>query len=245
MDLTDKRNTITYDTEKDELKIVTHYDEQQFKTTWIQDQCVEHLKYLLKSGDPQVKNHPTVRMIHAAKVGLVWTIAIYTLFLFFFGMLLIKDFKLTIFLPYLLMIAFYIVFWIYFLFGPSIKIYRTRKYVERKNVFNQKQLAPNGDAIEQFFSNCKDFQQEVTITRDGHTMTTPYPDTPVIHSTRGQIYIRVLLDGDDLYFLQLESGKQNLKYAYSEAMHFVKRNYSPVDWALLISQLKAMNYLET
>lgn len=244
MELLDKRNTIAYDAEKDELKIVTHYDKQQYKVTWIQDQCVESLKYLLKSGDPQVKNHPTVRMIHAAKVGLVWTIAIYTLFLCLFGIILIKDFKVTAFLLYLLTFALYIGFWIYFLFGSSIKIYRTQKYVERKNVFNQKQLAPNGDAIEQFFSKCEDFQQEVTITRDGHTMTTPYPDTPVIHSTRGQIYIRVVLDGDDLYFLQLESGKQNLKYAYSEAMHFAKRNYSPSDWALLISQLKAMNYLE-
>jgi len=245
MDLTDKRNFITYAAEKDELKIVTYYDEQQFKATWIQDQCVENLKYLLKSSDPKVKNHPTVRMVHTAKVALVWTIAFYTLLLFFFGILLIKDFKLTVFLLYLMMVALYIGFWIYFLYGPSIKIYRTQKYVQRKNIFNIKQLAPNGDAIEQFFSSCKDFRQEVTIGRDGYTMTTPYPDTPVIQSTRGQIYIRVLLDGDDLYFLQLETSKQNLKYAYSEAMHFVKRNYSPADWALLISQLKAMNYLES
>lgn len=158
------KNSIVYDVEKNELKIVTHYDEQQFKTTWIQDQCVEHLKYLLKSGDPQVKNHPTVRMIHAAKVGLVWTIAIYTLFLCLFGILLIKDFKLTTFLLYLLIFALYIGFWIYFLFGPSIKIYSTRKYVQRKNVFSLKQLAPNGDAIEQFFQIARIFSRKLQLT---------------------------------------------------------------------------------
>lgn len=245
MELIDKRNSITYDAEKNELKIITHYDEQQYKVSWILDQCVEHLKYLLRSGDPKVKNNSTVRMVRATKVGLVWTIAFYTLVLLLFGILLIKDFKLTVFIPYLITFVMYIGFWIYFLFGPSIKIYRTQKYVQRKDVFNKKQLAPTGDAIEQFFSNCEDFRQEVTIDRDGYTMTTPYPDTPVIHNVRGQIYIRVLLDGNDLYFLQLESSKQNLKYAYSEAMHFAKWNYSSSDWALLISQLKTMNYLET
>ena len=34
MELIDKRNSITYDAEKDELKIITYYDERRYKEIW-------------------------------------------------------------------------------------------------------------------------------------------------------------------------------------------------------------------
>ena len=32
-----KRNSITYDAEKDELKIITYYDERRYKEIWVRD----------------------------------------------------------------------------------------------------------------------------------------------------------------------------------------------------------------
>ena len=49
MDSIEKRNSITYDAEKDELKIITYYDERRYKEIWVRDLQIGFLKYMMQT----------------------------------------------------------------------------------------------------------------------------------------------------------------------------------------------------
>lgn len=56
MDSIEKRNSITYDAEKDELKIITYYDERRYKEIWVRDLQIGFLKYMMQTWDLKIRN---------------------------------------------------------------------------------------------------------------------------------------------------------------------------------------------
>lgn len=240
MNSTDKKNSITYDSEKDELKIVTYYDQQQYEEHWIKEPYFTNVAYLIsiKTFDSRVKGAPIFSRQRIMGKIVFCISAVMTAFLVLLYITKIVPHS-NLFLLFVLLV----ISWLSLLVLPQIFIRNIRRIISRNDVWKHDPFRFTFDAIQKGFEQKAEFRQEVTIDRNGHTMTTPYPDTPVIHSTRGEIYIRVVLKKKDLYFLQLESNKQGLKYVYSEGLHFVKDNYLTEDWNLLISTLKRMEYL--
>ena len=98
MDSIEKRNSITYDAEKDELKIITYYDERRYKEIWVRDLQIGFLKYMIQTWDLKIRN--SWLAIILALWGVYWLIIIgvtlYVLVLFLrspsFGFILIFAF---------------------------------------------------------------------------------------------------------------------------------------------------------
>lgn len=240
MDLTDKKNSITYDSEKDELKIVTYYDQQQYEERWIKEPYLTNIAYLIsiKTFDSKVKSPPILsRQRIMGKIIFCLSAFITVFFVFLYTTEIVPHSDL------LLLFVLLVASWISLLLFPQIVLCNIKRAIRQKDILKPDPFHFTFDAIQKGFEQKSEFRQEVTIGRNGHTLTTPYPNTPTIHSTRGEIYIRVMLKKNDLYFLQLESNKQGLKYVYSEGLHFVKNNYLTEDWNLLLSILKKMEYL--
>ncbi len=126
---------------------------------------------------------------------------------------------------------------------PPLLVRVARRKAYGKGFSRKKQVQSTWLAVARGFVMRPVFRQEVTITREGHTFNAPYPGDPVIHSVRDQLHMRVLLSEHDLYFLQLEPSKQPLPYLFGERLHFVRRNYAPADWDLLVEKLREMKYL--
>lgn len=233
----DQADFITYDADRDELKIVTHYTERQYTDIHLRDMYAQYIRYCVKSRDPYVRGTRP----YLIKFGctLVCLFAFVLIFCMLVGDLLEGYSPLSL-LPQILAALFCLVCCRCY---PSLLVRATRRKIYGKGFPRKKQVQPTWLAVARGFVMRPVFRQEVTITREGHTFNAPYPGDPVIHSVRDQLHMRVLLSEHDLYFLQLEPGKQSGPYLFGEGLHFVRRNYAPADWDLLVEKLREMNYL--
>lgn len=233
----DEADFITYDAHRDELKIVTHYTEQQYTDIFLRDMYAQYFRYCAKKRDPYVRGtRPYLLKLSYASVCLF---SFVLLFLMMVAALLAGYSPFSL-LPQILGALLCLVCCLKY---PSMMVWAARRKAYGKRFSRKKQVQPTWLAVARGFVMRPVFRQEVTITREGHTFNAPYPGDPVIHSVRNQVRMRVLLSAHDLYFLQLEPSKQPLPYLFGEGLHFVRRNYSPADWDLLVEKLREMKYL--
>ena len=234
MDSIEKRNSITYDAEKDELKIITYYDEQRYKEIWVRDLQIGFLKYMMQTWDLKIRN--SWLAIILALWGVYWLIIIgvtlYVLVLFLrspsFGFILI--------------FAFLIYLWFSAITFRKYWLKKGIQAAQSDDFFKAKKLGPTMAAIEYAFEKQPVFRQELTITRDGHTATMPYPDAPLVRSVHGESYIRAFRDQNDLFFLQLGQPKRPYPYYPVENIHLMKDDYTPDEWEVLVEKLREMQY---
>lgn len=159
MDSIEKRNSITYDAEKDELKIITYYDERRYKEIWVRDLQIGFLKYMMQTWDLKIRN--SWLAIILALWGVYWLIIIgvtlYVLVLFLrspsFGFILI--------------FAFLIYLWFSAITFRKYWLKKGIQAAQSDDFFKAKKLGPTMAAIEYAFEKQPVFRQELTITATG------------------------------------------------------------------------------
>lgn len=233
----DQSNSVTYDADRDELKIVTQYTERQYTDIHLRDMYAQYYWYCLTKRDPYVwGTRPYLFRLSFLSVCLF----AFALYLFMLVECLLEGYSPLSLLTQILAALFCLLCcWCY----PPMLVRVARRKAYGKGFSRKKQVQSTWLAVARGFVMRPVFWQEVTITREGHTFNAPYPGDPVIHSVRDQLHMRVLLSEHDLYFLQLEPSKQPLPYLFGEGLHFVRRNYAPADWDLLVEKLREMKYL--
>lgn len=235
MEAAGQQNSITYDAEKDELKVITYYDERQFKEIWIRGMQIGFLKYMMQTWDLKIRNSWLTRVY--ALWGVYWLITIGATLYFLVDFLASPSFG--IIFP----VAVLIYVWLSAIRFRKFCLKNGIKAAQSDDIFKGKKLAPTMAAVEGAFEKQPVFRQELTITRDGHTATMPYPDAPLVHSDHSESYIRAFLDENDLFFLQLSKPKTQFPYMPVENIHLVKDDYTPDEWELLVDKLTEMEYL--
>ena len=143
MDSIEKRNSITYDAEKDELKIITYYDERRYKEIWVRDLQIGFLKYMMQTWDLKIRN--SWLAIILALWGVYWLIIIgvtlYVLVLFLrspsFGFILI--------------FAFLIYLWFSAITFRKYWLKKGIQAAQSDDFFKAKKLGPTMAAIENAF----------------------------------------------------------------------------------------------
>lgn len=230
-------NSIAYNADKHELKIITYYSEQQYTNIYLRDMFAQYCWYCLTKRDPYVRGtKPYSKKVFLKGYFLILALMATLLFLVF----LVEDYS----LPMLILFSIVDVFvWLVFIFFPSLMVSSSIRKAYGKRFSSRKEIQPTWLAVARGFVMRQSFRQEVIIRPDSHVLNAPYPGDPTIHSIRDQIHMRVLLSENDLYFLQLEPSKQPIPYIFAEALHFVKRNYTDSEWALLLKGLREMHYL--
>lgn len=230
-------NSITYNAEKGELKIVTHYTEEQYTDLYLRDMFAQYYRYCLKSHDPYVRKTTPYLLKITGRGLLLFGLCIH-LYYTISGLL-----QQGLSAGYLLYAAVILCELFLLLAFPALLTAAARRKAGGNRFSRRREIQPAWLAVARGFVLRRTFRQEVTITADGHTTNVPYPGDPVIRCIRWQRHIPVLLSENALYFLPLESGSPSVPYLFAEGLHFARRFYTPAEWALLLEKLKEMKYL--
>lgn len=235
-----RQNSVHYDPEKKELQVVTCYNKLQYKTLWVQDPYLRYMRYLLYTKDPEVARLPALRGFHAYCWGSRALLLVMALYVFNVGMRYLSspsEWPAGVIVTVLSLVLFYFLVRIRALWMRSYNrlIHRTRV---------PKPLRPTWEAIDQGFAAQPVFRQEVTLTPESYALNTPYPGLPSFQCCRGEYFIRVVQDEENVYFLQFKD-REGAKTGYMSpaGLHFARSNYSDADWATLLSALGEMKYL--
>ena len=241
MELIDKRNSITYDAEKDELKIVTYYNEDSYKNACLRAVFSQYCQYCFLSKDPVVRRtfqHRVMARLRGLNLLNAILITLYSLIMLPYNL----DHKSTFDLlwynltPLLLL-------WTGWLFFPSILAYAA-PIMSKSDAFpRKKEIQPLWLRITHAFSEQRIFQQEVVFHPDGYAWNMPGPDTSPLYAKRLESNAHIWFDETDLYFLQFENKRNQLATALQKCLHFVERNYSVAEWDLLMNKLHDMRYI--
>lgn len=239
-----RQNSIRYDKEKQELHIVTCYNKLQYKTLWVQDQYIRYARYLMYAKDPEVKQLPALQGYWIYLRVLRGVSALLALLCLLQGIRFWRSDASHSLLPLVLAVGMLLlacVLGYYAICTRAMVVRSSIQMMHRTKV--PKPLRHTWEGIDQGFAAQPVFRQEVTITPEGHSLNTPYPDTPFFQFRRGECFIRVVAEEKDLYFLQIKDRKNSGGYVSPAGLHFVKDNYTDADWATLLSALGEMNYL--
>ena len=234
MDSIEKRNSITYDAEKDELKIITYYDERRYKEIWVRDLQIGFFKYMMQTWDLKIRNS------WLAIILALW--CVYWLIIIGVTLYVLVLFLRSPSFGFILIFAFLIYLWFSAITFRKYWLKKGIQAAQSDDFFKAKKLGPTMAAIEYAFEKQPVFRQELTITRDGHTATMPYPDAPLVRSVHGESYIRAFRDQNDLFFLQLGQPKRPYPYYPVENIHLMKDDYTPDEWEVLVEKLREMQY---
>lgn len=235
-----RQNSVHYDPEKKELQVVTCYNKLQYKTLWVQDPFLRYMRYLLYTKDPEVARLPALRGFHAYCWGSRALLLVMALYVFNVGMRYLSspsEWPAGVIVTVLSLVLFY--------FLVRLRAIWMRSYnrlIHRTRV--PKPLRPTWEAIDQGFAAQPVFRQEVTLTPESYALNTPYPGLPSFQCRRGEYFIRVVQDEENVYFLQFKD-REGAKTGYMSpaGLHFARSNYSDADWATLLSALGEMKYL--
>ena len=171
MELIDKRNSITYDAEKDELKIVTYYNEDGYKNICLRTVNIQYNRHCFLSKDPAVRRTFQHReMVRLRRRMLFYTVplTLYCLIVLPYALEHPSTLKLLGFcLPPL------IIMWAAWLFYPSLLAHVV--LVKSGKSKTSKEVQPLWSRITHAFSEQAIFQQEVVVHPDGYTWNTPDP----------------------------------------------------------------------
>lgn len=239
-----RHNSICYDAEKQELHIVTCYNKLQYKTLWVQDQYIRYARYLMYAKDPEVRRLPTLRGYWIYLRVLRGVFALLAVLCLLQGIRLWRSDVSQSLLPIVLaacMLVLACMLGYYAICTQAIVVRSSIQTIHRTKV--PKPLRRTWEGIDQGFAAQPVFRQEVTITPEGHSLNTPYPDTPFSQFRRGEYFIRVVAEEKDLYFLQIKDRKNSGGYLSPAGLHFVKDNYSDTEWTVLLTALREMQYL--
>lgn len=235
-----RQNSVRYDPEKKELQVVTCYNKLQYKTLWVQDPYLRYMRYLLYTKDPEVARLPALRGFHAYCWSSRALLLVMALYVFNVGMRYLSspsEWPAGVIVTVLSLVLFY------FLVRLRAIWMRTyNKMVHRTRV--PKPLRPTWEGIDQGFAAQPVFRQEVTLTPESYTLNTPYPGLPSFQCRRGEYFIRVVQDEENVYFLQFKD-RESAKTGYMSpaGLHFARSSYSDADWVTLLSALGEMKYL--
>ncbi|WP_295425533.1 hypothetical protein [uncultured Subdoligranulum sp.] len=239
MELIDKRNSITYDAEKDELKIVTYYNEDGYKNICLRTVNIQYNRHCFLSKDPAVRRTFQHReMVRLRRRMLFYTVplTLYCLIVLPYALEHPSTLKLLGFcLPPL------IIMWAAWLFYPSLLAHVV--LVKSGKSKTSKEVQPLWSRITHAFSEQAIFQQEVVVHPDGYTWNTPDPDNPTHCANRVGQNARVLFDYTDLYLFQFGGDRDEYANDLQQCLHFVERNYSVAEWDLLMHKLHDMKYI--
>lgn len=235
-----RQNSIRYDKEKQELHIVTCYNKLQYKTLWVQDPYLRYMRYLLYTKDPEVTRLPALRSFQAYCWGTRALLLVMALYVFNVGMRYLSSpsgWLAGVIVTALSLVLFYFLVRIRALWMRNLS-----KAIHRTKV--PKPLRPTWEGIDQGFAAQPVFRQEVTITPESYALNTPYPGLPSFQCRRGEYFIRVVQDEENVYFLQFKDRKgAKTGYMSPAGLHFARTSYTDADWATLLSALGEMNYL--
>ena len=222
------------------MQVVTCYNKLQYKTLWVQDPYLRYMRYLLYTKDPEVARLPALRGFHAYCWGSRALLLVMALYVFNVGMRYLSspsEWPAGVIVTVLSLVLFYFLVRLRALWMRSYNrlIHRTRV---------PKPLRPTWEAIDQGFAAQPVFRQEVTLTPESYALNTPYPGLPSFQCRRGEYFIRVVQDEENVYFLQFKD-REGAKTGYMSpaGLHFARSNYSDADWATLLSALGEMKYL--
>lgn len=235
-----RQNSIRYDAEKQELHIVTCYNKLQYKTLWVQDPFLRYIRYLLYTKDPEATRLPAVRGFRVYFWVLRLVVLVAALYVLSRGLYYFSS--PSGWLAGVIMTVFFLVLFYWAVRLRAIWMRSYNKMIHRTRV--PKQLRPTWEAIDQGFAAQPVFRQEVTLTPESYTLNTPYPGLPSFQCRRGEYFIRVVQDEENVYFLQFKD-REGAKTGYMSpaGLHFARSSYSDADWTTLLTALQEMKYL--
>lgn len=235
-----RQNSIRYDREKQELHIVTCYNKLQYKTLWVRDPYLRYMRYLLYTKDPEVARLPALRGFRVYFWVLRLVVLVAALYVLSRGLYYFSS--PSGWLSGVIMTVFFLVLFYWAVRLRAIWMRSYNKLIHRTKV--PKPFRPTWEAIDQGFAAQPVFRQEVTLTPERYTLNTPYPGFPSFQCCRGEYFIRVVQDEENVYFLQFKD-RESAKTGYLSpaGLHFVKDNYTDADWATLLTALGEMKYL--
>lgn len=168
------QNSVHYDPETKELRVVTCYNKLQYKTLWVQDPFLRSMRYLLYTKDPEATGLPALRGFRVYFWVLRLMVLVAALYLLsrglyyfsipsgWFSGALMTGASLALF------------FWAVRLRALWMGSYN--KMVHRTKV--PKAFRFTWEAIDQGFADRPVFRQEVVLTPEGYTLNTPIPGCP-------------------------------------------------------------------
>lgn len=234
------QNSVHYDPEKKELQVVTCYNKLQYKTLWVQDPYLRYMRYLLYTKDPEAARLPALRGFWAYCWGTRLLLVVAALYIFNVGMRYLSrpsGWLVSVIAAVLSLVLFY---WAVRLRAIWMRSYN--KLIHRTRV--PKPFRPTWEAIDQGFAAQPVFRQEVTLTPEGYALNTPYPGLSSFQCRRGEYFIRVVQDEENVYFLQFKDrGSAKTGYMSPAGLHFARSSYSDADWSCLLGSLHELGYL--
>lgn len=234
------QNSVHYDPETKELRVVTCYNKLQYKTLWVQDPFLRSMRYLLYTKDPEATGLPALRGFWVYFWVLRLMVLVAALYLLSRGLYYFSIPSGWFSGALMTGVSLALFFWVVRLRALWMRSYN--KMVHRTKV--SKAFRFTWEAIDQGFADRPVFRQEVVLTPEGYSLNTPYPGLPSFQCRRGEYFIRVVQDEGDVYFLQFKDrGSAKAGYISPAGLHFARSSYTDADWSCLLGALRELTYL--